>query len=210
MPQRTEPTTRFYANLEAVILPTVLEARGLGKRYARNWIFRRVDFTLNQSEVLVVAGGNGTGKSTFVKCLVGLVSPSEGEVVRPPKAGMASVEQSLYHHLTAREHVRLFAALRHLPQECDSVLDRVGLHRDADRPVREYSTGMRARLKLALATLGRPELLVLDEPSAGLDSEGREIVREVIWAQREHGCTVLATNEAREVAYGDYELRLGD
>lgn len=191
----------------------MLSAANLGKRFGKRWIFRNVSFEAARGEALVVVGHNGVGKSTLLKCLVGLMSPSEGRVGLPesdarPDVGYASVEQSLYSHLTAREHLGLFARMRGCPPRQDELADKVGLRDAMDRFVGEFSTGMKGRLRIALAIQPEPALLVLDEPGAGLDEAGRDVVQAVCEEQRARGVLVVATNDPLERRFGDLELEL--
>ncbi|MCW5942236.1 MAG: ABC transporter ATP-binding protein [Fimbriimonadaceae bacterium] len=191
----------------------MLFAANLGKRFGKRWIFRNVSFEAGRGEALVVVGHNGVGKSTLLKCLVGLMSPSEGRVTFPGEdarsaIGYASVEQSLYGHLTAREHLGLFARMRGCPARDDELADKVGLREALDRFVGEFSTGMKGRLRIALAVQPEPSLLVLDEPGAGLDEAGRDVVQKVCEEQRARGVLVVATNDPLERRFGDLELEL--
>jgi ABC-type multidrug transport system ATPase subunit len=99
--------------------------------------------------------------------------------------------------------------MRGLPRN-EGLLERVGLADKADEPTGNYSTGMRVRLKLALALQGKPLALLLDEPGAGLDESGRALLDEIVAEQRGRGVVIIATNDEGERRLGDYELRLGD
>lgn len=214
-PLHTATTCAFYATRDdPAILKVVVSASNLGKRYGRRWIFRGIDFSLETGEILVVTGGNGVGKSTLLKTLVGLIPASEGHITLPVRdervsLGYASVEQNCYVHLTGREHLSLFAQMRGCDSDVDSLLEEVGLTRAGDQLVQEYSTGMRGRLRLALARIHQPQVLVLDEPSAGLDGPGVELVREMAVKQRERGVAILATNDPRDVELANVRLDLG-
>jgi heme exporter protein A len=125
--------------------------------------------------------------------------------------GLVAVDVALYGELTAWENLSFFARVRGLrltAAEGEPLLDAVGLSGRAEDLVQTYSSGMRQRLKYACALLHRPPFLLLDEPGSNLDEAGRAIVEGIIARQRERGLVVLATNEPREVAYGDTVLRL--
>ncbi len=188
----------------------MLQARGLGKRYGGRWVFRGVEFDLAEGQAICVLGPNGSGKSTLLKVLAGLVSPTEGEVTPLDRCalGYAALDLALYPHLTAREHLELAATLRGLPAGAPNLLDEVGLGPSADRLVGQFSSGMRARLKLALAVQASPPVLLLDEPTVALDEAGRTLVDRVVESQLARGALVLATNDPLDRRYATHELVL--
>ncbi len=194
-----------------------LRVRGLGKRFERRWVFRGLDLDLEGGDSLVVAGRNGAGKSTLLRILAGVIPATEGEAsvegsggeVRN-RIGLCSPEQSLYEALTGIENLLFFARLRSLnsfdPHAC---LRRVGLEGRGDDRVSAYSTGMKQRLRLALGTMHEPPVLLLDEPGAGLDEEGRAIVDGIVERSRDQGIVIVATNDRAEYRYGERRLELG-
>lgn len=160
-----------------------------------------------------MVGANGSGKSTLLRTLAGLLRPSEGEVTLPDgdarrTLGYGSVESQLYPHLTAAEHLQLGGDLRGIAPNIEALLAEVGLQSAADRFTGQFSTGMRARLKLALAIQAAPPILFLDEPGAGLDAGGRALVARLAVAQRERGVLILATNDPEERRLANLELAL--
>lgn len=187
----------------------VIRCAGLGKRYGSRWVLRGVEMSLSDGECLLVTGPNGAGKTTLLRLLGGLESPTEGEVWTTGAIGFAAPDLSLYPNLTAKEHLRFAAALRRVDPRERELLERVGLCEHEDKPVGAFSTGMRSRLRLALAIQHEPAVLLLDEPTATLDEQGRQIVCHIIEEQRARGCIVLATNSEGDRAYGDLEVRLG-
>ena len=191
--------------------------------YGMRRVFSGVSFELVRGEILVVSGPNGSGKSTFLRLLAGLQRPDSGKIsYRLGKQGYAPVAASqfigwvapdlmLYRDLTARENLRFFAAVRrlHLHDETiDELLERVGLSGRGDDRLAGYSSGMAQRLRYAYALLHQPPVLLLDEPTVTLDTSGTAIVDSIITAQRRHGLVVIATNDPRELHYGDLLLRL--
>jgi heme exporter protein A len=118
----------------------------------------------------------------------------------------------LYRDLTARENLRFFADVRRLTlndEEIDALLARVGLDGRGDDRLAAYSSGMAQRLRYAYALLHHPPVLLLDEPTVTLDERGSAVVDTIISEQRRHGLVVIATNDTRELGYGDLLLRLG-
>ncbi|MCE9560013.1 MAG: ABC transporter ATP-binding protein [Armatimonadetes bacterium] len=182
----------------------VFKAEGVGKQYGERWIFRSLSFQVETGTVLALTGRNGSGKSTLLKCISGLLPLTEGSVEREEPIGFAGLDLALYPTLSGREHLKLFGAV-----DPDKELEAVSLLHAADLVTSGYSTGMRARLKLALALSQNPKLLILDEPTAALDVEGRKIVENLIAKHRENGAVILATNVQEDLGYATHELNLG-
>lgn len=165
-----------------------------------------VSFTVERAEIFGFLGPSGAGKSTTQNILIGLLS-GYGGTVRVlgrdldswgrglyRRIGVAFESPNHYLRLTARENLELFAGLYGgLTEDPDLLLERVGLLADADKRVAEFSKGMRVRLTLARALLHRPELLFLDEPTAGLDPVTARRIRHVIREARDRGATVFLT-----------------
>lgn len=160
-----------------------------------------------RGEVLALLGPNGAGKSTAIKCLVGLVHPDRGtvevagiDVQRAPKRARALIgylpqQVNFYENLTPREVLAFFARLRQAdPAQIPHLLETLGLASCAERRTVGFSGGMRQRLGLAVALLGDPPLLVLDEPTAGLDPEASGLFKRLIRERREAGGTVLVSS----------------
>ncbi len=199
-----------------------LSCHNLGKRFGERWVFRHLELSLAQGTVLIVRGSNGSGKSTLIRLMAGLLAPTEGTVQlrwgeqnlpeRRAWLGWSATDGALYRELTAREHLRWWATLHHTPAtDADLIahLERFELGARADDLLRTYSTGMRQRMRLALATWGRPPLLLLDEPDAGLDTSGMRLLERVIDEHRATGIVVLATNRHESLAWGDLTLEMG-
>ena len=173
-----------------------------------------VDLTVAQGELCGLAGPNGAGKSTLLRAIAGLLLPGEGEVRvcgKPPRqpavAYAVSGDRSHFWRLSGRENLHFFASLHGMsgPARTDrvrEVLAVVELGSAADRPVREYSTGMRQRLSLARGLLGRPQVLLLDEPTRGLDPRSTERIRTFVADElvgRQGVTVLLATHDASEM-----------
>jgi fluoroquinolone transport system ATP-binding protein len=165
-----------------------------------------VSFTVERGEIFGFLGPSGAGKSTTQNILIGLLdgysgsvevlgrSPSEWGTQYYRHIGVSFESPNHYLKLSARENLSLFAGIYGGPVcDIDQLLDRVGLGGDADKRVAEYSKGMRGRLTLARALLHRPELLFLDEPTAGLDPVTARRIRQVIRTARDDGATIFLT-----------------
>lgn len=203
----------------------LLKVEGVGKTYDRRLVLNEVSFSAGIGKSMVIAGANGSGKSTLMRILCGLTSPSSGTVtwytpegsataaVMTRRLGYVSPELGLYERLSAFEHLEIFCGLRGLAMDkatLHEVLSKFGLGDAMDRAVGEFSSGMKQRVRLALATLHRPQVLLLDEPCSNLDEAGRQLVREIVGEVVQRGLVIVATNEPQEVAeYGQTVLRLG-
>lgn len=174
---------------------------------------------------MAVAGWNGSGKSTLLRIIAGLVKPSAGQVEmffnkepipresRRGFVGMVAPALSLYDELTGLENMEFFCRVRGVARnrnDCLDIIDRVGLTEHATKMCRDYSSGLKQRLKLAQALLHKPPLLLLDEPGCNLDSQGIKVVEEIISNQRQLGMTVIASNEKREVGYAGKVVNLSE
>jgi len=188
-------------------------------------LFKDISFELGTGEVLGITGWNGSGKSTLLRIIAGLVRPSAGQVEMSyenepiPKAsrrkflGMVAPALALYEELTALENMEFFCRVRGMSYDrkhCLNIMARVGLTEHAHKMFRNYSSGMKQRLKLVQALLHEPPLLLLDEPGCNLDSKGMKIVEEITLEQRRSGITVIASNEKREVDYADRVINLSE
>jgi ABC-2 type transport system ATP-binding protein len=183
-----------------------IRSKGLTRRFGKIAAVNGLDLQIRGSLITAFLGPNGAGKTTTIRLLLGLIKPDGGscEVLgRPPghpealaQIGALVEGPSLYDHLSGKENVEITRLMRNaLPSETDRVLDLVGLKQDARRPVRDYSLGMRQRLAVALALMGEPRLLILDEPGNGLDPSGiiemRELIRKL---PKETGVTIFISS----------------
>ena len=187
---------------------SVIQTRGLSKRYKDRWAVNRLELVVEQGDIYGFIGQNGAGKSTTLKLLCGLARPTQGEALifgKPVRDSVARrrvgalIEQpGLYPDLSGRENLRLYAALLGLDnpeRQVGEILKTVGLSPKEKKPVRHYSMGMKQRLGVALALLGGPDLLLLDEPINGLDPEGIREMRELLLRlNRERGLTILVSS----------------
>jgi ABC-2 type transport system ATP-binding protein len=178
---------------------------GLVKRYGSRTVVDGLDLSIQPGEVFALLGPNGAGKTTTVEILEGYRRPDAGEVrvlsldpIRDgaalrPRVGLMLQSGGVYQYGRPRELIHLFASFYRDPLEPDALLEQVGLAAVASRPYRTLSGGERQRLALALALVGRPELALLDEPTAGMDPVARAQTRDIIGALRADGVTVLLT-----------------
>jgi ABC-2 type transport system ATP-binding protein len=185
---------------------SVIRVNGLVKRYRRRDVVRDLSFEVPAGSVTAFLGLNGAGKTTTLRVLLGLTAPTSGtaEIFGRPYAALdhpaRRVGTVLEAHAahpghTGRRHVSAIAAAAGVPkQRVAAVLDRVGLTAAADARVKTYSLGMKQRLALATALLGSPELLILDEPTNGLDPAGVRELRDTVRQHAAAGGTVLVSS----------------
>ncbi len=189
----------------------MLVAEGVGKRFGSRWIFRGVSFELEKGDVLAVLGSNGAGKSTLLRILAGLLAPSEGRVegIQDFRAevGYSSLDQALYPALTAREHLDLAGRLRKVLPQVEELLAKVGLVREI-QTCSTFSSGMKSRLRLALAIQTSPSILLLDEPSASMDAPGQKLVSEIVSEQAARGVAIIATHQDVDRRLATHEVQL--
>ncbi len=200
-----------------------IETRGLTKRFpGQHWIpgfressppqtaVRNLDLEVELGEVFGFLGPNGAGKSTTINLLLDYVRPTAGTAT---VLGMDAREQAtlihdrigvlpehltLWDRLTARKHVEFVAETKAVGVDIEAILARVGLEDAADRPVGEFSTGMAQRLGLGMALVGEPDLLILDEPTAGLDPNGVRRLRAIVQQEADRGATVFFSSHVLE------------
>ncbi len=183
-----------------------IEARGLSKRFGSVVAVDNLSFSVEPGKVTGFLGPNGAGKTTTLRMMVGLVAPSSGQALvngvayrqlpHPSVTVGAVLEASGFHPArTARTHLRVVATAAGIElSRVDEVLSQVGLQGDANRKVGGFSMGMRQRLELARALLGEPEILILDEPSNGLDPQGIAWMRGFLRWYASQGRVVLMSS----------------
>lgn len=171
----------------------VLEVTGLKKKLGKREIIKGINLSVKEGEIFGFLGPNGAGKTTTIRMLVGLIAPNEGEIKICGKNIQKNKEEALknvgavvenpelYKYLSGRENLMQIARIRKVSkEEVDSLIELVGLKDRIDDKVKKYSLGMKQRLGLAAALIGEPKLLILDEPTNGLDPSGIIDFREVV------------------------------
>jgi ABC-2 type transport system ATP-binding protein len=175
----------------------------LTKRYRSTAVVDSLDLVVESDEVFGFLGPNGAGKSTTIGMLLDYVRPTSGRVRvlgHDPQRDVVAVHErigvlpdryGLYSDLTARQHLAFVIETKRVDDDPDALLSRVGLSDAADQPAGTFSQGMGQRLALAMALVGTPELLVLDEPFTGLDPHGVRAVREIVREENDRGAAVF-------------------
>lgn len=193
-----------------------LKVLGLTKRFGSRIALSEVSFEIRAGEVVAVIGPNGAGKTTLLAILAGALSPSGGEVTRPPReVGWVPQQTALYSKLSVAENFRLFARLEGVGDPEAAVtrmLEQTGLTGRSAEPISRLSGGNQQRVNIGIGLLAEPPVLLLDEPSAALDPRQRERLWEFIGGLAASGTTVMfSTHDVAEAErYGERVLVLAD
>jgi len=187
-----------------------IELTGLTKHFGPVVALQDVDLAVEEGEIFGFLGPNGAGKSTTIDIVLDFVRPTGGEVrvlgmdaqresmaIRR-RVGVLPDAYHVYDRLTGRQHVQLAIDSKGVDEDADELLARVGILEAAGRRAGGYSKGMRQRLVLAMALVGDPDLLILDEPSTGLDPNGAREMRRIIREENERGATVFFSSHILE------------
>lgn len=199
------PKERSVSNLS-------IRVKGLGKRFNREWIFRNLDYTFQPAQVYAVTGPNGSGKSTLLQVLWGQLPQSIGELSYPHSTGEIPIDE-IFHHLaiatpyldlieefTLSEHLRFHFRLKRSRNgmNLDEMIDRLMLSGAKDKHIANFSSGMKQRVKLALAFFSEADLIFLDEPTTNLDRETKDWYHSQL-SKLHPQCTILiASNQPDE------------
>ena len=183
----------------------------LNKHIGKQHVLKDVNLTIGDGEVIGLLGPNGAGKSTLMKIMVGVWDATSGEVQVPKSVGFLPEQNPLYEDMYVREYLRFFVELRNqssvplhatpytLHQQVEDLIERVGLKAEANKRVGQLSKGYRQRVGLAQAMIGNPELLILDEPTTGLDPNQLEDIRALIREMGKARTVILSTHILQEV-----------
>lgn len=189
----------------------IVTVKGLHKSFGKRKVLEDISFEIHRNEIVGFIGPNGAGKSTTMKCLCNLIFPDSGEItvngydiIREREKALESqaalIENpGLYMDMTGYDNIRLIAALRKVPKErLEEMMEFSHLGKALGMKVRKYSLGMKQRLGLAIALLSKPQFLILDEPTNGLDPAGVMELRNTIWE--------LVRNEKISVLFSSHQL----
>ena len=178
----------------------------LNKHIGKQHVLKDICLTINDGEVVGLLGPNGAGKSTLMKIMVGVWNATNGEVQVPKSIGFLPEQNPLYEDMYVREYLRFFVGLRSKEQGAknkdqlvEELIERVGLQREAHKKIGQLSKGYRQRVGLAQAMIGDPELLILDEPTTGLDPNQLEDIRALIREMGAQRTVILSTHILQEV-----------
>jgi len=188
-----------------------IQIQHLNKFIGKQHVLRDICLTINDGEVVGLLGPNGAGKSTLMKIMVGVWDATDGALQVPETIGFLPEQNPLYEDMYVREYLRFFVELRTqssvplhatsniLHQQVEDLISRVGLQREANKKIGQLSKGYRQRVGLAQAMIANPELLILDEPTTGLDPNQLEDIRALIREMGEQRTIILSTHILQEV-----------
>ena len=198
--------------------------QNIGRRYNKEWIFRHLDYTFSVGKKYAILGPNGSGKSTLLKLLSGSLSPSEGQITYSDQQQKEIEVDSIFHYLTiAAPYVELLEefTLREMIAfhfkfknylagfDEERLLELTGLRRAVDKEIRFFSSGMKQRVKLALACCSSSAIVLLDEPTSNLDQAGEawyvDLVKETIGVDR---LLLVGSNQEKEYNFCDEQLNI--
>jgi len=189
-----------------------IACHNISKNFSGKNIFENLSFKISSGKSLSIVGRNGSGKSTLIKIIANLIHPTKGELNIQEnnsniskenwylKMGLLSPYLNLYDELTGYENLDFFYNLKSSgsiksKENIDSLLYEVKLYDKRNEYLKNYSSGMKQRLKLAFAITSKPEILLMDEPRSNLDKSGVEIVNKIALRQKDNGILIIATND---------------
>ncbi len=181
------------------MMNSAIQVCGLKKSYDSNFVLNGLDFQIEKGEIFALLGVNGAGKTTTLECIEGLRKYDSGTITVDGKIGIQLQSSSLPAHIKPMEAVKLFAKWNRTKIDYD-MLNALGIKEIEKKQYIQLSVGQKRRLHLALALIGNPDIIFLDEPTAGLDVEGKLSLHEEIRKLKSHGKTiVLASHDMAEV-----------
>jgi heme exporter protein A len=201
-----------------------LQVTDLTKRFGARKVFSGLSFELTTGDTMAVVGPNGSGKTTLLMTLLSRYRPTKGRVDFSEDehhldesqvrwhTSFVSPYLNLYDQLTAEENLKFFSTVSGrgvTGKEINRLLKKVGLEGRGNDLVAQYSSGMKQRLKYAVALLKDPAFLIVDEPTANLDEEGKQLVADILKKHRSPCITIIATNDEKEGRLAEKQLRLG-
>lgn len=188
-----------------------LVIKNVSKKLGGRQILCDINLTLEASRIYGFVGKNGSGKTMLFRAISGLMKVTEGEISLDgkvlhkdfsvlPSLGIIIENVGLYPEFSAMENLKLLARIKRIIGETEirAAIERVGLDPDDKRPIRKYSLGMKQRLVLAQALMEKPEILILDEPTNALDEGGVDLLRRIIFEEKERGALILLASHSRE------------
>lgn len=190
-----------------------IETKNLYKRFGDRMVLSDISFSLSTGDSLAIVGKNGSGKTTLAMLILGQYRPNKGHIsffndkerMSPQRVrsrlSLVAPYLNLYDNLTAEENIQFFATVAGMQmtgKEIELLLAQVGLENRGHDMAGEYSSGMKQRLKYAVALMSDPDFLILDEPTSNLDETGKQIVAQIIERRRKESIIIVATNEPQE------------
>jgi ABC-type multidrug transport system ATPase subunit len=191
-----------------------INLQNAGKRYNREWIFRKLDFTFSDSLSYAITGPNGSGKSTLLQVIAGALLPSEGKVLYSGTTEDQSKEISpdllykevslvapyieLVEEMTATEQLQFHSSFKGLTETLPFILEEANLTMAAHKQIRYFSSGMKQRLKMVMGFFSTSSVLLLDEPTTNLDAEGISLYKNLTRNQARNRLVIISSNDPQE------------
>jgi len=198
--------------------------QNIGRRFNRDWIFKGIDYTFSQGESYAILGANGSGKSTLLQVLNGSLTPSVGTIDFFQGDTAIDIEQVFDHLSLAAPYLELieeftlteiidfhFKFKKYLPGlNSTSIIDLLGMQSSKNKMIRYFSSGMKQRLKLALAFCSDTPMLMLDEPTSNLDTQGVEWYLSLVQQYAQNRLTIICSNQLHEYDFCKNHLNIAD
>ena len=195
------------------------------KRFNKEWIFSNLNFSFVTGQHYALIGNNGSGKSTLLQVIAGYIGLTKGQVNWVDNEGQSIDSSKIYQHIsiaapylelveefTALEQIAFHQQFKPLQTNLNPIdlLEKTGLIKSADKQIRNFSSGMKQRLKLALAIFDQAPVLLLDEPCSNLDQEGIQTYHQLMQAYAMHKLIIVASNDPQEYQFCNQQLALSD
>ena len=195
------------------------------KRFNKEWIFSNLNFSFVTGQHYALIGNNGSGKSTLLQVIAGYIGLTKGQVNWMDNEGQSIDSSKIYQHIsiaapylelveefTALEQIAFHQQFKPLQTNLNPIdlLEKTGLIKSADKQIRNFSSGMKQRLKLALAIFDQAPVLLLDEPCSNLDQEGIQTYHQLMQAYAMHKLIIVASNDPQEYKFCNQQLSLSD
>jgi ABC-type multidrug transport system ATPase subunit len=209
--QANPPTT-----LTLVQKGITLSLNNVGKRYNREWIFRRLSYEFETGKRYAITGPNGSGKSTLLQVIGGALMHNEGEIqyqvpgIRYQDISIAAPYLELVEEMTAKEMLQFHAQFKSLVSTVPEILQQVGLADAANKQLRYFSSGMKQRLKLAQAFFSDTPILLLDEPATNLDADGIALYHRLINDHTNNRLVIISSNDKQEYDFCEETISISN
>jgi heme exporter protein A len=193
-----------------------LEIKNLSKKFGRRQVFNNINLSINENTIFGISGANGSGKSTFMKIVAGVLTQDQGKVIHyinntPINSeklfnhiGFVSPYLVLYEEFTAEENLIIFSKIRGINYDVEYtkyLFNQLNLYKRRKEIIKTYSSGMKQRMKYIFALIHKPNLLLLDEPTSNLDSEGKSTVYSIVNSFSKEKIVIIASNEEQDLEF---------
>lgn len=202
-----------------------IQVSAASKRFNKEWIFSNLNFSFTTGQHYALIGNNGSGKSTLLQIIAGYIGLTKGKINWTNTAGDAIDSANIFQHIsiaapylelveefTALEQIAFHQQFKPLQNGLSPIelLEKIGLSNAANKQIRNFSSGMKQRLKLALAIFDQAPILLLDEPCSNLDQEGIQTYHQLIQAYAMHKSIIVASNDPQEYKFCSQQVSLSD